>query len=402
MIKWVERKLGDLVQIGSSKRIYYKEYVTNGIPFYRSKEVIEKHNGRSISTELFISYERFNEIKDKFGSPQKEDILLTSVGTLGIPWIINTNEEFYFKDGNLIWFQEFGSQIDNKFLYYWFISPIGKHELKMSSIGSTQPALTIRGLKALDILLPPLPEQRAIAGVLSSLDDKIDLLHRQNKTLEALAQTLFRQWFVEEAEDDWEKGILSDFCDVIDCLHAKKPKEIEPDENSKYLLQVYNIADGGYIDLSKKYFVSDEDYDEWVRRIELLGGDLVISKTGRVGAIGQIPYYLKAGIGRNLVAIHPKEPFTPEYLKELMFSKWMIRKIHLNTSDGTILRSLHVKSIAALPVIFPGKECIDKYSETISPIHRKIQENLKSIETLEKLRDMLLPKLMSGEVRVSL
>ena len=210
MGEWREQQLCELVDISSSKRIFYNEYVSVGIPFYRSKEIIEKHNGKTISTELQISIEKYNDIKEKFGVPVEGDLLLTSVGTLGIPYIVQKDENFYFKDGNLTWFRNFNNSLLNKFLYYWIISPIGKSEIDMVSIGSTQPALTIMGLKGIIINIPPLAEQRAIASVLSSLDDKIDLLHRENKTLEAMAETLFRQWFVEEASDDWEEILLND------------------------------------------------------------------------------------------------------------------------------------------------------------------------------------------------
>ena len=93
-VDWREVKLGEVVDIGSSKRIFYKEYVDEGIPFYRSKEIIEKYNGRKVSTELHISKDRFIEIKNKFGAPRGGDILLTSVGTLGIPYIVKIGEEF--------------------------------------------------------------------------------------------------------------------------------------------------------------------------------------------------------------------------------------------------------------------------------------------------------------------
>ena len=221
MGEWKEKQLCEIVDIGSSKRIFYKEYVPVGIPFYRSKEVIEKHNGKAISTELHISIEKYNDIKEKFGVPVEGDILLTFVGTLGIPYIVQKDEKFYFKDGNLTWFRNFNNSLLNQFLYYWLISPVGKGELDMVSIGSTQPALTIRGLKGITINTPPLPEQKAIASVLSSLDDKIDLLHRQNKTLEAMAETLFRQWFVEDAQEDWEEnGLL----EVIQLIGGGTPK----------------------------------------------------------------------------------------------------------------------------------------------------------------------------------
>jgi len=146
MGEWKEKQLGELSDIGSSKRIFYNEYVPVGIPFYRSKEVIEKHNGKTISTELQISIEKYSDIKEKFGVPVEGDMLLTSVGTLGIPYIVQKDETFYFKDGNLTWFRNFNNFLLNHFLYYWIVSPVGKGELDMVSIGSTQPALTIRGL----------------------------------------------------------------------------------------------------------------------------------------------------------------------------------------------------------------------------------------------------------------
>jgi len=107
MSKFACKPLGKLCNITSSKRIYASEYVSTGVPFYRSKEVIQKHDGEAINTELFISEEKYNEIKNKFGVPTKGDMLMTSVGTLGIPYIVKASEKFYFKDGNLTWYKDF-------------------------------------------------------------------------------------------------------------------------------------------------------------------------------------------------------------------------------------------------------------------------------------------------------
>jgi len=199
---WKECRLGEVAEITSSKRIYYSEYVANGVPFFRSKEIIERFNKQNTSTELFIKRERYEEIKLKFGAPQEGDMLLTSVGTLGIPYLVRKEDEFYFKDGNLTWFRNIDIKaIDRRFLYFWITSVVGQQKLYEASIGSTQPALTIVGLKNIDILLPSFPEQRAIAGVLGSLDDKIDLLHRQNKTLKGMAEALWRKMFVEDSKN---------------------------------------------------------------------------------------------------------------------------------------------------------------------------------------------------------
>ena len=114
MEEWKEYKLGEVCAISSSKRIFANEYQNTGIPFYRGKEIIEKHNGANISNELFISEEKYNEIKTKFGAPKKGDMLLSSVGTLGVPYIVR-DETFYFKDGNLTWFYNYKG-INNYFL----------------------------------------------------------------------------------------------------------------------------------------------------------------------------------------------------------------------------------------------------------------------------------------------
>lgn len=148
---WELVKINELVEISSSKRIFYSEYVNEGIPFYRSKEVIELSTKPDISTELFITEERYNEIKHKFDVPIKGDILLTAVGTLGVVFQVRNNKPFYFKDGNLIWFKNFSNKLSSGFLYNWLKLKSTQHLLNIVSIGSTQKALTITSIKDLEI-----------------------------------------------------------------------------------------------------------------------------------------------------------------------------------------------------------------------------------------------------------
>ena len=199
MSEWKEYRLEELLDITSSKRIMRDEYTSNGIPFYRSKEIIELNSGNKISTELFISTKRFNDIKEKFGVPQEGDILLTSVGTLGVPYLVNETDHFYFKDGNLTWFKNFSHKINSKFLFYWFLSDIGKQSINYISIGSTQKALTIASLKKLTITLPPIEYQEKICSILSDIDTKITLNTQTNQTLEQIAQAIFKHWFIDFA-----------------------------------------------------------------------------------------------------------------------------------------------------------------------------------------------------------
>ncbi len=188
-VDWEEKPLGELLTITSSKRIFYSEYVATGVPFYRSKEIIELHNTGNTKSELCISANRFNEIQEKFGVPITGDILLTSVGTLGIPYRVKKNDKFYFKDGNLTWFKDFTS-IPSIIIYCWLKSGIGKEQLDSITIGSTQAALTINGLKDIKLIIPPEDRIQALEENLIFFYNKLDTNQVQIQTLETLRDNL--------------------------------------------------------------------------------------------------------------------------------------------------------------------------------------------------------------------
>ena len=148
---WEVKNLESLSDIASSKRVFMSDYVEKGIPFYRSKEVILKSNGKNINNCLYISNKKYEEIKSKYDIPKKGEILLTSVGTLGIAYLIQ-DEEFYFKDGNLTWFKNFKYENANLYIYIWLKYAGGKKSLDEITIGSTQKALTISALKNIKIV----------------------------------------------------------------------------------------------------------------------------------------------------------------------------------------------------------------------------------------------------------
>lgn len=150
---WEIAKLGELAEVTSSKRIYASDYVSEGIPFYRSKEIIQKASQSDITEPLYISIQKFSELKRQFGAPIQNDILITSVGTLGITYLVRRGEEFYFKDGNLIWFRK-KADLANKYVYRWLKSEVGQAALMETTIGTSQAAFTIANLKKIEIIKP--------------------------------------------------------------------------------------------------------------------------------------------------------------------------------------------------------------------------------------------------------
>lgn len=185
--KWELKELGNICEITSSKRIFANEYVNEGIPFYRIKEIIEKSHQKPLSIELYISNDRYNAIKEQFGVPQINDLLVTAVGSIGEIWIVNTNNPFYFKDGNIIWIKT-SSRINAKYLKYILSSKISYLKKRLAN-GSAYSALTIIKLKRLSIPVPPLPLQQQFAERVESIERQKELLQAQL----AEAQTLMAE-----------------------------------------------------------------------------------------------------------------------------------------------------------------------------------------------------------------
>jgi type I restriction enzyme S subunit len=260
-----------------------------------------------------------------------------------------------------------------------------------------------------------------IASILGRLDDKIELNQQMNKTLEAIGKTIFQQWFIdfefpnEEGKpykssggkmvdsehgpipENWKVTTLPSIASVIDCLHAKKPERCD---SNFLLLQVYNInVDYGIIDLTEKYTVSDSNYKTWTKNIEVSTGDCIITNAGIVGAIAQIPVDFTAGIGRNITAIRP-EHVPPTYLFRYLRSSYGKKEIERNTDRGTIFDSLNVKGIRKMLIPIPPKEILTHFESVCRPLRESVERNILGNSSLKDIQDLLLPKLMSGKIRV--
>ena len=261
--------------------------------------------------------------------------------------------------------------------------------------GSAQPGANAKQLGSYPFILPSLPEQKAIASVLSSLDDKIDLLHRQNKTLEAMAETLFRQWFIEEAKEDWEEVQLKDLVFVID-NRGKTPPYLE-EATYHPIIEVNALTKNGRaIDYSviRKY-VTKETFDTWFRQyLEPL--DIVLSTVGSIGSFGM--FFGGGGcVAQNIIGLRAQKKISNFFLYQ-----WLVA----NTDEikeldiGSVQPSIKVPHLLSLSVKIPMTEKLEKFDTQVEDWVRKILANTKQIQTLENLRDTLLPKLMNGEVRV--
>lgn len=393
-------KLGELVEITSSKRIFAKEYLNEGIPFYRGKEIIEKFNNQEISQKIFISEDKYLEIKNKFGVPQKGDLLLTAVGTIGVPYIVK-DEKFYFKDGNLAWFKNFNG-INSFYLYYWLLSSKGKQEIKKRLIGSSQQALTISELKEFNIKVPPLFIQEKIVYILERLDNKIEINNKIISNLEKIAQTIFKFWFVDfepfkdgkfiESElglipEGWEVRKLKNDLDFIRGLEpgSKNYKNVK----SKKDINFYRVGDmltitETYIDkeLAKGKLVKEED--------------VLVSFDGTVGrvAVGLNGAY-SSGI-RNIK--EKKNKYYPKSFIYVLFNSKNIQDLIKQHATGTTI--LHAgKSIDYMQIPY-NKEIVEKITKILDSMYNQLLNLKFQNKRLEEIRNTLLPRLMNGKINL--
>ena len=288
--------------------------------------------------------------------------------------------------------------LDKNYLYYLTISPTIRKPAIKSMVGSSgRQRVQTDVVENINIDLPPLKTQQKIASILKSLDDKIELNNKINNNLEEQAQAIFNKHMETYS---YTLTPLGNIAEIIDCLHSKKPKSVT--NTTRQLLQLNNITDYGFLDLSQKYFISEDDYNNWTRKCEIVEGDCVITNVGRIGAVSQAPIGTHVAMGRNMTCIRLKKdkPFF-SYLITALLSSHIHKEIIKNTDEGTIMGALNVKNIPLL--MFPIFELsiMNSLEKTLFPIRKLIECNYIENQRLAQLRDTLLPKLMSGEINVS-
>jgi type I restriction enzyme S subunit len=180
--EWEVKRLGELFEITSSKRVFQREWKSEGIPFYRARELAVLGETGRVNNELFITKSLYEAFKAAHGVPEAGDMLVTGVGTLGKVYIVTDSHDFYFKDGNIIWFKIRGS-VAPEFLRQLFLTKVVMKQITDASAGTTVGTYTISGAKKTEIPFPALPEQTAIAAVLSDMDAELAALEaRRDKT----------------------------------------------------------------------------------------------------------------------------------------------------------------------------------------------------------------------------
>ncbi|MDP2255726.1 MAG: restriction endonuclease subunit S [Polaromonas sp.] len=255
--------------------------------------------------------------------------------------------------------------------------------------GSAQPGANAKQLGSFEFSLPPFAEQKAIAAVLSSLDAKIDLLHRQNKTLEAMAEALFRQWFVEDAQEGWHERPLSSIANFLNGLACQKYPPTD-DVEKLPVLKIRELSNG----------ISDTA--DWATSHVKPG---YIVEAGDVIFAWSASLMVKVWDGEKCVLNQHLFKVTSDEFPKWFYLRWckhhLAEFIAVAASHATTMGHIKRGDLDAAMVLVPPPPVLATMSKQMQPLLDKQIASARQRKTLEKLRDTLLPKLMSGEVRVA-
>ena len=379
---WEKTTIGKHCTVTSSKRFHLSDRSDSGIPFYCSKEIIQKVNGQEITDYDYIKVESYEEVKKKFGVPECGDLLITTRGTYGVPYLYNAEDKFYFADGNLTWLKDFDDLLVAEFLYYWILSYEGQKKIDAIAKGTAQKAVPIALIKDIELSIPDVEMQKKIAKILTAYDDFIENNQKQIKLLEEAAQRLYKEWFVdlrfpgyEDVEivdgvpEGWKKAKVTDFIEV---KYGKDHKALANGNTPVY-------GSGGVM--------------RYVKPILYSGESVLIPRKGSLNNILLVSgdFWTIDTMFFSIPKLKNVAKYTYLFLKGIDMYSFNI---------GAAVPSMTVKILEGIDILHPTDTVLEQFERITSPIFEMKTILERQIKEAEQARDRLLPKLMSGEIEV--
>ncbi|OJU23522.1 MAG: hypothetical protein BGN92_09365 [Sphingobacteriales bacterium 41-5] len=399
MSEWKEYKLGELTELvtkGTTPTTIGERFIDHGVNFIKSEAV--SYDGRiDRTTFVFITEEAHQKLKRS--QLKADDILFSMAGVFLGKSALVTEDMLPANTNQALAIIRLNKEIALPKFIHFYLRQQGVIEFINNISGqSAQPNINFEEIKSIGISLPVLEEQTAIASVLSSLDDKIDLLHRQNKTLEQMAETLFRKWFVhrpelvewEDADEGWEEKSLDEIAIFLNGLACQKypPKE---NEVGLPVIKIKEMRTG----ITES---SDKAAESVPQQYLVNNGDMLFSWSGSLDVI--LWFGGKGVLNQHLFKV--TSDIYPQWFYYFWTTHHLMEFKGIAEDKATTMGHIQRKHLTNAKVIVPDGKSLIEMDNTVRPIFEKIKLNSKQIQSLTKLRDTLLPKLMSGEVRVKM
>ncbi len=302
---WEQRKLGEIMSVGSVKRVHQEDWQQTGIRFLRARDIVAELKREEVEDKLYISQDQYDEYTQISGKVSQDDLLVTGVGTIGVPYLVRNNVPLYFKDGNIIWFKNSNS-IDGKFFFYSFLGKTIQYYISSSSGTGTVGTYTIESGNNTPIFLPAKKEQEVIGLFFDEIDTLITLHQRKLDQLKTIKKSLLEKMFPKSGKsvpdirfkgftDAWEQRKLGEIADIYDGVHQTP---IYTDSGIMFL-SVENIGT-----LKSNKYISEEafnrDYKVYPQK-----GDILMTRIGDVGTPNVVETSEKVAFYVSLALLKP-------------------------------------------------------------------------------------------------
>ncbi len=385
--KWKSCRIGDLTDIKSASRVLKNQWMESGVPFYRTSDVVAEYKGLE-NRRAFISIELFNELSKKSGRVSKNDLLVTGGGSIGIPFLIKTDDPLYFKDADLLWFKN-TKQLNGAFLYSYFLTRVFRKYLRSITHTGTISHYTIEQAKSTPIKIPTYREQQKIASFFSAIDKKIEQLTRKKELLEQYKKGVMQKLFSQESfkddngQDypDWEKKKLGKVANF------RKGRGISKDDvvvDGKLKCIRYGELYTHYKEVITTIF-STTDMDEKILELSERN-DLIIPSSGETHIdLATASCVTSDGVALggdiNIIRSNENGIFLSYYLNNAM--KIKVAKL----AQGTSVIHLYATHLKSLKLRIPKKKEQEKIADFLSSIDKKlntVQTQLNQTQTFKK------------------
>ena len=295
---WEQRKLSDLMEVTSVKRIHQADWTDSGVRFFRARDIVSSMNNEEIDNPVFISKDKYEEYSRVSGKVIEGDLLVTGVGTIGVPYLIKDTTPLYFKDGNIIWFKN-NNTLNGSYFYYCFQNSYIQNQIYSASGKGTVGTYTIENGKKTSIRYPSLKEQIKIGNLLDTMTTMITLHQRKLEKLKLAKKALLQKLFPKNGSqfpeirfkgftDAWEQRKLGDLMEVTS---VKRIHQADWTDSGIRFFRARDIVSSmNNEEIDNPVFISEDKYEEYSRVSgKVVEGDLLVTGVGTIG----VPYLIK-------------------------------------------------------------------------------------------------------------
>ena len=363
-----------------------------------------QNNAIDFSSAYKISEEDYQKVIKRSAVVQ-HDILFSMIGTIGnIVRVKDSIIDYAVK--NMAIFKMGYDELKSKWLYYWLKSSKAKEYISSRLAGSTQSYLTLETLRNFPVFAPSEKEMQKIVSILSSIDNKIELNRQINDNLEQQIQTLYREWFIDNPKTEWVTMALSEVATFVGGYSYKGNELVDSSETAMATIKNFERNGGfkldGYKPVSPSSKLKEEQHAELfdiliahtdlTQNAEVIGNaEIILSKDS----------YSDVIFSMDLVKVVAKESFPYQFLLALLLKNPVFKSHCIGYVNGTTVLHLNKRALPDFNTQIPTCEDAVRMNEIAKSIFIKMSENLSEIANLTKLRDSLLPKLMSGKLKIN-